>query len=35
LLAASTSGQVWMDAVGSTLLVASGTTATSRVSVIE
>jgi hypothetical protein len=35
LLAASTSGQVWMDAVGSTLMVASGTTATSRVSVIE
>lgn len=34
LLAASTSGQVWMDCTGSTALVASGTTATSRVSVV-
>jgi hypothetical protein len=34
LHAASGSGQVWFDGVGSTQLVASGTTATSRVSVI-
>ena len=34
LIPASSQGQVWMDAVGSTLMVASGTTATSRVSVI-
>lgn len=34
LLAASSQGQVWMDGVASTLMVASGTTATSRVSVI-
>jgi hypothetical protein len=35
LIAASSSGQVWFDAAGSTALVASGTTATSRVSVIS
>jgi hypothetical protein len=35
LLAASSQGQVWFDGAGSTQMVASGTTATSRVSVIE
>lgn len=35
LVPASSQGQVWFDAAGSTALVASGTTATSRVSVIE
>jgi hypothetical protein len=34
LLAASSQGQVWFDGSGSTLLVATGTTATSRASVI-
>ncbi len=35
LIAASSQGQVWMDGAASTLMVASGTTATSRVSVVE
>ena len=35
LVATSSQGQVWMDGVASTLMVASGTTATSRVSVVE
>lgn len=35
LLAASGQGQIWMDGVGSTQVWASGTTATSRVSVVE
>ncbi len=35
LIPASSQGQVWMDACGSTWLVAGGTTATSRVSVIQ
>lgn len=34
LLAASTAGQLWMDGAGSTQMVGSGTTATSRVSVV-
>jgi hypothetical protein len=34
LLPASSQGQVWFDGVGSTLMVASGTAGTSRVSVI-